>query len=131
MTKTDTSPLDSGFLVETCIACQYVSQNINITATILRFRNRLRVIFIRETTPVTLVWLQKNLTWVFPSFWPHVTTAPGYCVPFVPPCRKPWLYTHMFSPTLLLKKYLSDVHICNVAVLPSFLLYFCLISWNE
>jgi len=37
-------PLASGILVETCIGCLYSNQNIDKTATILRFRNRLIVI---------------------------------------------------------------------------------------
>ena len=43
-TKTNTGPLASGFLVETCTACLYSCQNIDKTATNLRCRNRLIVV---------------------------------------------------------------------------------------
>jgi len=43
-TKTDTGPLASGSLVETCIVCLYSDQNIDKTATTLRLRNILIVV---------------------------------------------------------------------------------------
>jgi len=42
-TRTETVPQASGALVENCVACFYSNQNIEKTATLLRFRNRLIV----------------------------------------------------------------------------------------
>jgi len=50
-------PLNSGALVEICVACLYSNQDIDQTGTILRFRNRL--IIILATRPITRGPLKK------------------------------------------------------------------------
>jgi len=64
---TNTVPLASGALAETSIACLYSNENINKTAIMLRFGNRLIVIL---ATPMILCLITEKLsvhTFVLPA----------------------------------------------------------------
>jgi len=72
-TKTNTGPLAPEALVETCISCLFnIIQNINKSATMLRFRNRL--IFILANWLHKSVWVDDRKTWRA-YFYP---AGPGY-----------------------------------------------------
>jgi len=108
------SPLVSGTLVETCIAWLYSNQNIDKTATMLKFANMTTSVAVEESDLQFWTWLQKKTYCVRAYFYPP---GPGYDVTLLyHPSRRHCLRAATGTPEQTTNKHLFNQG-CTTSIL--------------